>query len=217
MKLIRIMLVEDSPEYREGIAFALGKEPDIELATQFGTADQALRSLQDLSTRNVPDLILLDLNLPGLNGIDALPFFKQAIPGTKIIVLTQSDREADVFAAISAGANGYLLKSATRSQLAEGIRSVMNGGASLDPCVANYILKTFQSKPRLKDSKETLSERELQILTLLGEGLQRKEISDRLNLSTHTVSNHTRHIYEKLEVQNSPAAIHKAHCLGLFK
>ena len=104
---IKIMLVEDNPEYRRVLDIAIKRDPDMELVSQVGTAERALRSFQVMSTRIVPDIILLDLNLPGMSGLEALPHFAQAVPDTHIIVLTQSDREDDVLHSISLGAKGY--------------------------------------------------------------------------------------------------------------
>lgn len=153
---IRVMLVEDNPEYREVIDLALEDEIDIELISQFGTSEIALRSLQDMSMRKVPDLVLLDLRLPGMDGLDSLPYFKSALPDAKIMILTQSDEEADVLRAISRGASGYLLKSSTLAQITEGIRSTMDGGASLDTGVARFILDTLQTRlPKGKWSRSS--------------------------------------------------------------
>lgn len=214
---IKVMLVEDHAGYREVIARALKSEEQIELISQFGTAEIALRSLQDMSTRNEPDLVLLDLNLPGLSGLEALPFLKQAIPGAETIILTQSDKEADILKAISLGAKGYLLKSSTANQIRDGIKTVMNGGASLDPRVARFILETLGAYPQKSALEKELSERELEVLSLLAEGLVKKEIAAKLGIGVATVVDHVRHIYEKLDVQNAPSAIHRAHRLGLFQ
>ena len=213
---IKVMLVEDNPEYREVIDLALEDEKDIELISQFGTSEIALRSLQDMSKRKVPDLVLLDLRLPGMDGIDSLPYFKSALPDAKIIILTQSDDEADVLRAISRGAAGYLLKSSTVDQITEGIRTVMGGGAPLDAGVARFILDTLQSNMPKQDVENMLTPRELEILTLLGQGLVKKEIATKLNISYTTVDTHVAHVYEKLDVRNAPSAINKAHRLGLF-
>ena len=213
---IKVMLVEDHPGYREVITRALKNEKRIELISQFGTAEIALRSLQEMSTRNVPDLILLDLNLPGLSGLEALPYFKQSIPDTEVIILTQSDKKSDILNAISLGAKGYLLKSSTANHIREGIKTVMAGGASLDPGVATFILNTLRGRPKEAVLEKDLSEREMEVLSLLGEGLVKKEIASELGISITTVADHVRHIYEKLEVQNAPAAVNRAHRLGLF-
>jgi DNA-binding NarL/FixJ family response regulator len=213
---INVMLVEDHAGYREVIERALKKSESIELISQFGTAEIALRSLQDMTTRKVPDLILLDLNLPGMSGLEALPFFRQSLPDTAIIILTQSDREADIMEAITGGAKGYLLKSSTAGAIRDGIQTVMDGGASLDPTVASFILKTLSNQLKKAPLEKELSRREMEVLTLLGEGLVKKEIASELGISVTTVADHVRHIYEKLEVQNAPAALHRAHRLGLF-
>ena len=214
---IRVMLIEDNPEYREVIKLALEDENDIELINQFGTSEIALRSLQDMSTRRDPDLVLLDLRLPGMDGLESLAFFKSAVPDAKIIILTQSDDEADILRAISRGASGYLLKSSTLEQITEGIRSVMDGGASLDAGVARFILDTLQSRLPRTEINNILTDRELEILTLLGEGLVKKEIADQLQISYTTVDTHVGHIYKKLDVTNAPSAISKAYRLGLFQ
>jgi len=215
-KNIQIMVIEDHPEYREVIGLALLKETNMELISEFGTAERALRSLQDMSTRQEPDIILLDLNLPGISGIEAIPFFMSTLPNTKIIVLTQSNQEADVLEAITKGAAGYLLKSSTVSKITEAIQSVMEGGAPIDTGVAKYILASLKSAPVRRTADPMLSDREMQILTLLAKGHSKKEISSELGIGVSTVVTHVSHIYQKLKVQNAPAAVNRAHRLGLF-
>lgn len=210
------MLVEDHPGYRETITRALKRDPGITVVSQFGTAEIALRSLQDQPAKITPDLVLLDLNLPGISGLSAISAFREAMPTAKIIILTQSDREADILKAISLGTNGYLLKSSTITQIKAAIQIVMDGGASLDPAVAKYLLNSLQSLLPQENLKIDLSGRELEILTLLGEGMMKKEISERLNISITTVAYHVKHIYEKLQVQNAPAAIAKAYRTGVY-
>ena len=213
---INVMLVEDNPAYRKSITYALNGRDGIHLTHQFGTAEIAIQSLLEMQPAEIPDVILLDLNLPGMSGLDALPDFRQSTPETQVIILTQSNREADIMKAISLGASGYLLKSCTVNELREGIQSVMRGGASLDEHVAKLLLeKLAPSRP--KDSEhQILTEREIEMLTLLATGLVKKEIADRLSISAHTVNNHIRHIYEKLHVPNAPSAIAKAYKSGIL-
>ncbi len=213
---IRVTLVEDNPRYREVIVLALEHEPGLQLASQFGTAEIALRSLRDNPDGEAPDLILLDLRLPGMDGLEALPQFLAAAPRVKIMILTQSDNDADVLRAISLGASGYLLKSSTISMIVEGIRTVMNGGASLDAGIARFIVKALKTRLPKGAAEGLLTARQMEILTLLSEGFLKKEIADRLTLSYATVDEHVAHIYERLGVRNAPSAVNKAHILGLF-
>jgi len=212
---IRIMMVEDHPEYREIVELALGKEPDMELTSQFGTTERALRSLRDRESEE-PDIILLDLHLPGVSGLEAIPQLSTEIPRSKIIILTQSNREEDVLKAIMLGASGYLLKSSTVKQLTEGIRTVMEGGASLDAKLAKFVLKTLKTKLPPSEIEHLLSKRELEVLTMLAEGRVKKEIAEGLHISLTTVVSHVGHIYEKLNAPNAPAAIAKAFQLGIL-
>ena len=214
---IRVMLVEDNPEFRAVVHLALEDETEIELTSQFGNAELALRSLNDSAKRKVPDLILLDLNLPGMSGLEALPHFLTALPSTKILILTQSNAEADVLRAISLGASGYLLKSAALHEITDGMRTIMDGGASLDSGIAKFILNTLKRQLPKDEIKEILSDRELNILTLLSEGLVKKEIADRLKVTYSTVDSHVTNIYNKLNVTNAPSAVNMGHRLGLFR
>lgn len=213
---VRIMLVEDNLEYREAVRLALEQTQGVELTRQFGTAEIALRTLQSVSPSEHPDLVLLDLRLPGISGLDALPRFRQRVPNTRIIILTQSDREQDVLRAIALGASGYLLKSATLDEITESIRTVMSGGAPLDQGVARFILESLQTRLPKDENRPRLSERELEIIQLLAEGFVKKEIASRLQIGYSTVDTHVAHIYEKLNVSNAPSAVNRAHRLGLF-
>lgn len=215
-KNVRIMLVEDNVEYREVVRLALEQSQGVELTSQFGTAEIALRTLQNASPGEHPDLVLLDLRLPGISGIDAIPRFRDRAPNTKIIILTQSDREQDVLRAIALGASGYLLKSATLVEITESIHTVMSGGAPLDKGVARFILESLQTRLPRDEEQPQLSDRELEIIQLLAEGLVKKEIASRLKIGYSTVDTHVAHIYEKLNVSNAPSAVNRAHRLGLF-
>lgn len=212
--IIKVMLVEDNPDYQKTLSLAAKIESDIELIGQYGTAEEALRKLERMSKK--PHMVLLDLKLPGISGAEALPWFKKYSNKTKVIVLTQSNKEADVVAAISAGANGYLLKGATRRTIFDGIRSVMEGGAMIDPKVANYLLEKINFGPSASKNEMSLSKRELEILKLLSVGYAQKEISEKLKISNNTVSTHIRRIYDKLEVHNAPSAISMGYKRGIL-
>jgi DNA-binding NarL/FixJ family response regulator len=213
---VRIMLVEDNLEYREVVRLALEQSQGVELTNQFGTAEIALRTLQNTSQSEQPDLILLDLRLPGMNGLEALAQCREIVPSTKVIILTQSDQEQDVLRAIALGASGYLLKSATLDEITESIQTVMGGGAPLDKGVAKFILESLQTRLPKDEDQQRLSERELEIIQLLAEGLVKKEIASRLRIGYSTVDTHVAHIYEKLNVSNAPSAVNRAHRLGLL-
>jgi two-component system nitrate/nitrite response regulator NarL len=213
---INIMHVEDSLAYRKVILRALGEEPYIGKITQFGTAEVALRSLLDSKNQHPPDIILLDLSLPGMSGIEAIPHFIREGGSPKIIMLTQSDAEPDVLKAISLGAAGYLLKSATSQQLKDAIKTVINGGAPLDASVSKFVFAALKERVPKVELDKDLSEREMDTLKLLAQGLSRKEIADHLGIGTSTVVTHLNRIYLKLEVPNAPAAIDKAYRSGLL-
>ena len=215
-KLVRIMLVEDNIEYREVVRLALEQEPGVELTKQFGTAEIALRWLQSASPSEVLDLILLDLRLPGMNGLDALPLYRACAPEVKVIILTQSDQEPDVLRAIALGASGYLLKSATLNEISASIKTVMGGGAPLDKGVAKFILESLKTRLPKDVEQNPLSERELEIIQLLAEGLVKKEIASRLRIGYSTVDTHVAHVYGKLNVSNAPSAVNRAHRLGIL-
>lgn len=214
---IRVMIVEDHPDYREGVRFALETEQDFELYATFGTAERALQSISETKDKTeLPNVILLDLMLPGMSGIEAIPLFKKHTPDTHLLVLSQSEDESDVIKAISMGASGYLLKNASLNTIIEGIRTVMAGGASLDAKVAKYILNNVQKQRPDSANAARLTKREMQVLQLISEGQVKKQISHSLGISPPTVATHVRHIYEKLGVSNAPSAISKAYQTGLL-
>ncbi len=217
MKTINVMLIEDHPEYRDVIEIAVGRQPDMELVGKFGAAEVALRSCEDSDGRPRPDIILLDLGLPGMSGLEAISHFIRSCPHAKILVLTQSNCESDVLTAISQGAAGYLLKSSSIESISDGIRAVINGDVSIDSGVAKYLVRKLQSVLPQTELNTALTPRELEILVLVGEGLSKKEIAGKLGISSHTVRTHIVHIYEKLSVPNAPAAITEAYRQGILR
>jgi len=213
---IRIILIEDNHEYRRAISIALSRTDNYQLIAKYGTAEQALRELQNNHQLNNIDIILLDLNLPNLSGIDSIEWIRQYAPNTRIIILTQSDRKEDVIAAIKKGATGYLLKSSNIRQIKDAINTALEGGASLDGKITHHLMdQILEFSPSLV-VHEDLSERELQVLQLLSQGDTKKEIGDSLNISPHTVATHVKNIYIKLGVLNGPAAISKAYEAGIL-
>jgi len=212
---IKIMVIEDNQAYRNVLTLAVSDQDDMVLAGQFGTTEIALRTLEAMLATDQPDILLLDLRLPGMNGLDAIPLIHAAAPTTRIIVLSQSDAPQDIVQAISAGVSGYLLKAASLQQITDGIRTVAAGGASLDQNVARFILDTMR-QPAATTSGP-LTEREREILELLAQGLLKKEIAIQLGIGYSTVDTHVSHIYGKLRVANAPAAVSEAYRRGILR
>ncbi|MFC5051371.1 response regulator [Rubritalea spongiae] len=213
---IRISIVEDHPEFRDTVELVLGIQTDLEIVSQFGNAELALRSLKECEASSKLDILLLDLNLPGMTGLEAIPWFRTYAPHLKIIVLSQSEQEADVLEAIGCGAHGYLLKSTTLNALAGAIREVHRGGAVVEPQMAQYLLKTLRKDKSPVVENMTISEREHEVLTLIADGHSQKEIAERLEISVYTVTDHLKHIYMKLGVKNAPQAVAKGYTQGLL-
>jgi DNA-binding NarL/FixJ family response regulator len=151
-----------------------------------------------------------------MSGHETIPWLKRYTPNTKIIVLTQSDKDADVIKALNLGAEGYLLKSAIIENIREAILNVMQGGGALDPKVIPTVLNQFEGDANTETPDVSLTPRELEILALLAEGQQKKEIAEALRIGIATVSTHIKNLYQKLEVPNAPAAISKAYRSGIL-
>ncbi|MDF1753336.1 MAG: response regulator transcription factor [Verrucomicrobiales bacterium] len=211
-KLIRICLVEDHAEFREILREALESTGRFQIDAALSNAEDALEYLGE---GNPPDVVILDLGLPGMDGIDAIPLFREAAPDIQILVLTVFDNKARVFQALGAGASGYLIKSDGLSAIVQGIEESCNGIAPLSAEVAKMVFDTFSNfKPA--SPGEDLSEREAQVLTQLSGGLSRKQVADTLGVSGHTVNTHIRNIYQKLHVHNVSGAISKASSMGII-
>ncbi|HSW56358.1 MAG TPA: response regulator transcription factor, partial [Ignavibacteriaceae bacterium] len=157
----------------------------------------------------VPDIILLDIGLPGMNGIELIPELRKLSPSSKIIIITVHDDDENVFNAICEGASGYLLKDLSSDKIVASINEVMNGGAPMNSHIAKKVLNMFRDQ-NVKSNGYSLSEREKEILSLLVEGLSKKQIAEKIFLSHHTVDSHLRNIYAKLEVHSRSSAISKA-------
>lgn len=206
-----IGLIEDHQDYRRVLQQAINSSEDQICKLAFSSVESFLESCSH-ATRI--DVILLDLNLPGMHGVAGIPLLAQRFPDAKIIVLTVYDHKPVVLEALAAGASGYLLKADPLETILRGIDEVLNGGAPLNRHIARMILATFNSvRPATRDID--LSEREREILGLLAKSLIKKEIADQLDLSYHTVDTHVRNIYAKLKVHNLSGAVAKAIQLGL--
>lgn len=212
---IKVTIIEDNPSFLETLTLTIEWDDSLQLLSKFGTAEIALRELS--KSLEKPDLILLDLHLPGMSGLEALPLLFRYCPQSKVLVLSQSDAQRDTLRAITLGASGYLLKSNDMESLLNGIKIIHQGGALIDPAIACYLMDALKRTKREHDEHPIpLSERETEILQLLAEGKIKKEIADHFDISYNTVDSYVRRIFEKLDARNAPAAISIGHRLGLI-
>lgn len=202
----RVWLVEDNQNYRETVAQVLNNLPGVTCDGVFGDCESALKALKG---GQAPELLFLDLGLPGIGGIQAIPLIKEAAPRTGIIILTSFDDHDKIFKSICAGALGYLLKTAPIARIADAIQEAQAGGSPLSPQVAKSVLRMFgEMAPPKKDYG--LTKREEEVLELMVKGLLVKQIASQLDVSFHTVDSHLRSIYSKLHVQSRSNAVAKA-------
>src|SRR6187200_2001842 len=202
---IRLAIVEDLDEVREGLRNYLKRTDDFELLGDYQTAEEAIPVILS----SLPDIVIMDIHLPGMNGIECIRKLRPDCPETQYIMFTVYENDDKVFEALQAGASGYLLKHTPLSQLAEALKELHAGGSPMSVHVARKLVKVFQSPPKSHPEVDLLSEREYEVLQLLSNGLLYKEISDQLSISIHTVRQHIHKIYEKLHVQNRTEALNK--------
>lgn len=203
---IAFWLVEDNETFRTTLARALEKAGGYRCTGSFSSCEQALAGTRD---REAPQVILLDVGLPGMDGIAGLRLFREALPATALIILTVFEDDDKIFRAICAGASGYLLKTAPVREIAAAIRDTLDGGSPMNSRIARRVLAMFSKfAPEQKDYG--LTAREKEILQHMVAGCIKKEIADRMSLSIHTVNTHMRHIYEKLHVTTGTGAVAKA-------
>jgi DNA-binding NarL/FixJ family response regulator len=200
---IRVWLVEDNERFRRTLRLSINLIAGVNCTSDHGSLEAAL---EELVAAPPPDVVLLDIGLPGVDGISGLPRLKQAAPGTKVVILTVFDDHERVFQAMCAGADGYLLKTSSIQHVEESIREVAAGGASMNSQIARKVLDAL-TKQRKPAADQALSEREQEVLRLVVQGLTKKGIAGKLDLSTHTVDSHLRNIYQKLQVNNRSAAV----------
>lgn len=206
---IRVWLVEDNEMFRRNVQRVINSLAEMSCEGSFESAESAFTALQ---AGPVPDVILLDVQLPGVDGIAALSKFKEVAPDTRIVILTVFDDAEKIFRAVCAGASGYVLKASGTDKIGEAIRQVTSGGAPMTPEVAKKVLDAFAKSELMTDAKGDygLTAREQEILRLLAQGLLKKEIADALAISVNTVSTHLRRVYDKLHVNTNTGAVAKA-------
>lgn len=203
-----IAVVEDHREYRLSLVQVL-KDAGFKIADAFGRVSEALEC------RPKPALILLDIGLPEISGIEGIPLLKMRFPGVRILMLTNMMDDDSVFAAIRNGADGYLLKNVTPVKLSESVRETLDGGASISPGIARKVLDAMKTVQTKTAEDYALSEREIEILKLLIQGRNGRQASEVLGISFETVRSHVRNIYEKLHVSSRSEAVAKGMRAGL--
>jgi len=210
-KNTRIAIIEDERELREGLESLVNYTPNFSCTGSFGSMETALHQIN----KNEFDLVLTDIGLPKMNGIEGTRILREKFPDLPIVVLTVHEENEKIFQALCAGANGYLLKNTPPKQIMQALTEVLNGGAPMSPDVARRVVALFRkfAPPEISDYK--LTEAEKQILKMLVEGHHYKTAAFELNISIHTVSFHLRNIYAKLHVHSKTEAVAKALREGL--
>ncbi|WP_129675842.1 response regulator transcription factor [Candidatus Chloroploca sp. Khr17] len=210
--MIRVLIADDHTLFREGVSAMLQATSDTELVGEAGTGADALA--QALALR--PDIVLMDIMMPELNGILATERLVAAQPGVGVIMLTMLEDDDSLFAAMCAGARGYILKGADKAEMLQTIRAVANGEARFGPAIAGRLMGLFRQQRAARERPfPNLSEREFEVLELVARGLSNGQIADRLLISGKTVSNHISNIFLKLHVSDRAQAIVRAHQAGL--
>lgn len=213
MEAIRILIADDYQPFRAGLRALLRSMPDLEVVGEAGSGAEIVTLAEQLQ----PDVILMDVNMPGANGIEATRQILHTSPHISILVITMFEDDDSVFAALQAGARGYLLKGALKAEMVRAIRAVASGEAIFGPAIAKRLTHYF-AQPRLSGAAEVfpeLTDREREILRLIVQRLTNREIADRLVLSPKTVSNHLSNIFSKLQVTDRAEAILRARDAGL--
>lgn len=203
---VRVAVVDDQELFRRGLTMLLGIEPGIEVVGEAGDGVEGVA----LAVSTVPDVVLLDVRMPKQSGIEACVAIKEAVPMTKIIMLTVSDDEADLYEAVKSGASGYLLKDSSIEEVAQGIRVVADGQSLISPSMAAKLIdefKTMSTPDRNATTTLKLTDRELEVLRLVARGLSNRDVASELAISENTVKNHVRNILEKLQLHSRMEAV----------
>jgi DNA-binding NarL/FixJ family response regulator len=203
--MISVSIVDDEKKLCESIATFLNDSPGFRCLSIYGSARAALEKLPV----DRPDVVLMDINMPGMDGIECVRGLKLAAPQIQILMLTVYEDTEQIFKALAAGATGYLLKRVEPGELLQSIRDVQAGGSPMSNSIARKVVASFQEANRAGEKQNLLSPREEAVLDCLAQGLAYKQIGDKLDLSINTIRTHLRHIYEKLHVQSRTEAVAK--------
>ncbi len=202
---IRISIVEDNEQLRGTLAKLIGKAEGFECVSQYGSAEAALEGLPN----DKPQVVLMDINLPGINGVECVRRLKQIAPEIAAVMLTAYEDTENIFNALAAGATGYLLKRAPRAELLDAIREVHRGGSPMTTHIARKVVQSFQRAAPAPQADGVLSAREQEVLDYLSQGFLYKEIAEKMGISYETVHTYIRRIYEKLQVRTRTEAVAK--------
>jgi DNA-binding NarL/FixJ family response regulator len=208
---IRVLIADDHPLVRQGLQAALAPMPDVEVVAEAATGQAAIRE----AVLHRPDVVVMDLQMPELNGIEATRELARSVPSAAVLVLTMFDDDDSVFAAMRAGARGYVLKGAEQQEIARAIAAVAAGEAIFGPAVATRLLTYFATPPVIPTPFPQLTAREREVLDLLAAGRTNHQIAEQLGLSVKTVANHLSAIFAKLQVADRTQAILRARGAGL--
>lgn len=208
VEAIRVLIADDHALFRRGLNLVLESEDGIEVVGEAEHGEEAIAKAEDL----VPDVVLMDVRMPRVNGIEATARISESVPTTKIIMLTVSDEEEDLYEAIKAGATGYLLKEIAIEEVPYAIRAVVQGQSLISPSMASKLLNEFNTLAKQADEKQQfpvpkLTSRELEVLKLVAQGMSNREIAKELYISENTVKNHVRNILEKLHLHSRMEAV----------
>ncbi|MGH9195470.1 MAG: response regulator [Acidimicrobiia bacterium] len=202
------MVVDDHALFRRGLEMVLDGEPDIDVVGEASDGHEAIERAE----QTTPDVVLMDVRMPKRSGIEATRVIKDTLPSTKILMLTISDEEADLYDAIKAGASGYLLKEISIEEVAGAVRQVHKGQSLISPSMASKLLNEFAAMVKRRDERSQvpgprLTERELEVLKLVAKGMNNRDIGSELFISENTVKNHVRNILEKLHLHSRMEAV----------
>lgn len=212
-KPIRVLVVDDHAIVREGICALLARREDIEVVGEAADGNRAI----DAVVRLDPDVVLMDIAMPGMNGLEATREIHTRFPSVRILVLTQHENKEYILPLLHAGAAGYVTKDVRASELAEAIRSVYEKGGYLQPSITTAVVSAIAESPGPGDEQMILTEREIQVVRLIAEGLSNREIAERLSISVKTVDTHRGNIMEKLNVHNTAELIKYAIRKGIVQ
>jgi len=202
---INVSIVEDSEQLRGTLARVISRAEGFQCVSQYGNAEAAIEALP----KDRPNVVLMDINLPGMNGVECVRRLKQLLPESQFIMLTAYEDTENIFNSLAAGAAGYLLKRTSSAELLAAIQDVLKGGSPMTAHIARKVVQSFQKAGPSPQTTENLSQREQEVLDLLSQGLIYKEIAEKLGISYETVHTYIRRIYEKLQVRTRTEAVAK--------